>query len=69
MSDHISDEDIKIAGMSADDRLLFEAGFVDVDGYPTQAGWNQLKKVVLAKHVDELIALVKKVRGSEVKED
>ena len=64
----ITDEDIKVANMEADDRLLYEAGYLDTDGVPTNDGWIQMRKFFFAEKKAELVALVKKVNASKKEE-
>jgi hypothetical protein len=61
--------DVKVHNLSADDRLLYEAGLISIDKIPTTDGWEILKGIVLEKNKLALVELVKKVNASKEKEE
>ncbi len=60
--------DVKVHKMSKDDRLLYDAGIIDIDGKPTTSGWEILKGIVLTDYKEKLIALVKEINAEKEQE-
>lgn len=57
--------DLKVSEMDADDKVLFEAGFIDEDKFINSAGWEMLKVVIMRKHKKDLVEMVKKINASK----
>lgn len=62
----VTNADVQVAKLSADDRLLYDEGLINVDGTPTTAGWDLLKMVVFDANKDGVVALVKTVKAAKV---
>lgn len=62
----ISQNDIRVSKLIKDDRTLYEAGWCDLDGFPTSTGWEILKGIVFDANKKALVDLAKSVGETKV---
>lgn len=61
----ISQNDIKVSKLEEDNRVLYEAGWCDLDGMPTSTGWEILKGIVFDANKKVLVDLARSVGKSK----